>query len=165
MTDRVILHADMNNCFASIEILHNPKLRGKPVAVGGSVEDRHGIILSRNYEAKACGVKVPQALWEARKLCPALIIVPPDYDKYLRFSRLFKKILLDYSDQVEPFGIDESWVDVSGSTHLFGSGEEIANTIRERVKSELGITVSVGVSYNKIFAKLGSDMKKPEITG
>ena len=164
MTDRVILHADMNNCFASIEILHNPALRGKPVAVGGSIEDRHGIILSRSYEAKAYGVKVPEAIWEAKRKCPNLIIVPPDYYKYIRFSKLFRKILLDYSEQVEPFGIDENWVDVSGSTHLFGSGEQIANSLRERVKDELGVTVSVGVSYNKIFAKLGSDIKKPDAT-
>ena len=164
MPDRVILHADMNNCFASIEVLHNPNLRGKPVAVGGSVEDRHGIILAKNYEAKAYGVKTAEAIWQARRKCPSLIIVPPDMEKYLRFSKLFKRILLDYSEQVEPFGIDESWVDVTGSTNLFGSGEQIANTIRERVKFELGITVSVGVSFNKIFAKLGSDIKKPDAT-
>ena len=164
MPDRVILHADMNNCFASIEVLHNPNLRGKPVAVGGSVEDRHGIILSKNYEAKAYGVKTAEAIWQARRKCPSLIIVPPDIEKYLRFGRLFKNILLDYSEQVEPFGIDESWVDVTGSTSLFGSGEQIANTIRERVKFELGVTVSVGVSFNKIFAKLSSDIKKPDAT-
>ena len=164
MPDRVILHADMNNCFASIEVLHNPHLRGKPVAVGGSVEDRHGIILAKNYEAKAYGVKTAEAIWQARKKCPSLIIVPPDMEKYLRFSKLFKRILMDYSEQVEPFGIDESWVDVTGSTNLFGSGEQIANTIRERVKFELGVTVSVGVSFNKIFAKLGSDIKKPDAT-
>ncbi|MCL2140614.1 MAG: DNA polymerase IV, partial [Dehalococcoidia bacterium] len=135
---------------------------GKPMAVGGSVEDRHGIILAKNYEAKAYGIKTAETIWEAKKKCPQLIVVPPDFDKYLRFSKLFRQILLDYSDQVEPFGIDEAWLDVSGSTQLFGSGEQIADTIRNRVKSELGITVSVGVSFNKIFAKLGSDMKKPD---
>jgi DNA polymerase-4 len=154
----------MNNCYASIEMLHHPKLRGHPVAVGGSVEDRHGIILARNYEARPYGVKVGLALWQARQLCPDLIIVPPDYSKYLRFSHLFRNILSDYSPQVEPFGLDESWVDVSGSLWKYGSGTKIADEIRERVKFELGITVSVGVSYNKIFAKLGSDIKKPDAT-
>ena len=164
MSARTILHADMNNCYASIEMLHHPKLRGHPVAVGGSVEQRHGIILARNYEARPFGVKVGQALWEARQLCPRLIIVPPDYDKYLRFSRLFRRILSDYSPQIEPFGLDESWVDVTGCNKLSGDGVAIADEIRERVKFELGITVSVGVSYNKIFAKLGSDIKKPDAT-
>ena len=164
MCGRVVLHADMNNFYASVEMLHHPKLRGHPVAVGGSAELRHGIILAKNYEAKAYGIQVGHALWQAKQKCPGLIIVPPDYDKYLRFSKLFRKILLDYSDQVEPFGLDESWVDVTGSTALFGSGEAIANEIRERVKFELGVTVSVGVSFNKIFAKLGSDMKKPDAT-
>jgi DNA polymerase-4 len=164
MPARTVLHADMNNCYASIEMLHHPKLRGHPMAVGGSVEQRHGIILARNYEARPFGVKVGQALWEARQKCPGLIIVPPDYDKYLRFSRLFRSILSDYSPQVEPFGLDESWVDVTGCLPKNGSGEKIADEIRERVKFELGITVSVGVSYNKIFAKLGSDIRKPDAT-
>ena len=159
-----ILHTDMNNCYASIEMLHHPKLRGRPMAVGGSAEERHGIILARNYEARPFGIKVGQALWEARQKCPGLIIVPPDYEKYLRFSRLFREILADYSPQVEPFGLDESWLDVTGSLEKYGSGERIADEIRERVKFELGITVSVGVSYNKIFAKLGSDIKKPDAT-
>ena len=161
MGGRVILHADMNNCYASIEMLHHPKLRGRPVAVGGSAEERHGIILARNYEARPFGVRVGQALWEARKLCPGLVIVPPDYEKYLRVSRLFRKILSDYSPQVEPFGLDESWVDVSKHS---GGGGEIADEIRSRVKDEIGVTVSVGVSWNKIFAKLGSDIKKPDAT-
>jgi DNA polymerase-4 len=134
------------------------------VAVGGSAELRHGIILAKSYEAKAFGIQVGQTLWEARQKCPGLVIVPPDYDKYLRYSRLFRNILKDYSDQVEPFGLDESWVDVTESLLVFGSGEAIADEIRERVKFELGVTVSVGVSYNKIFAKLGSDIKKPDAT-
>ena len=164
VTGRVILHADLNNFYASVEILHHPKLRGHPVAVGGSVEQRHGIILAKNYEAKAYGIQVGHALWQAKQKCPNLIIVPPDYDKYLRFSRLFRKILMDYSEQVEPFGLDESWVDVTNSKALFGTGEAIAEEIRTRTKFELGITASVGVSYNKIFAKLGSDIKKPDAT-
>jgi DNA polymerase-4 len=142
-------------------MLHHPKLRGHPVAVGGSVEDRHGIILAKNYEAKAYGIQVGHALWQARKLCPGLIIVPPDYDKYLRFSRLFRDILSDYSPQVESFGLDENWVDVTGTGR---SGAVIADEIRERVKFELGVTASAGVSWNKIFAKLGSDIKKPDAT-
>jgi len=164
VSTRTVLHADMNNCYASIEMLHHPKLRGHPIAVGGSVEQRHGIILARNYEARPYGIKVGQALWEARQKCPDLIIVPPDYDKYMRFSRLFRDILSDYSPLVEPFGLDESWLDVTGCPRHGGDGEKIANEIRERVKEELGITVSVGVSYNKIFAKLGSDIKKPDAT-
>ena len=164
MPVRTVLHADLNNCYASIEMLHHPKLRGHPLAVGGSAEDRHGIILARNYEARPYGVKVGQTLWEARQKCPSLIIVPPDYDKYLRFSRLFRAILSDYSPQVEPFGLDESWVDVTGTAKHSGDGRIIADEIRERVKDELGVTASVGVSYNKIFAKLGSDLKKPDGT-
>lgn len=164
MSDRIILHADLNNFYASVEIALNPKLRGRPVAVGGSSEARRGIILSGNYEAKAYGVKVGLTVWEAKQKCPSLIIVPPHFEQYLHYSRLFRNILLNYSEQVEPFGIDENWMDVTGSTSLFGSGEEIANTVRERVKSELGLTVSVGVSFNKIFAKLGSDIKKPDAT-
>ena len=164
MSGRTVIHADMNNCYASIEMLHHPKLRGHPVAVGGSVEQRHGIILARNYEARPYGVKVGQALWEARQKCPKLIIVPPDYEKYMRFSRLFRDILSDYSPQVEAFGIDESWADITGAVKRGRGGHEIADEIRGRVKFELGITVSVGVSYNKIFAKLGSDIKKPDAT-
>ena len=164
MPSRTILHADMNNCYASIEMLHHPKLRGHPVAVGGSAELRHGIILAKNYEAKAYGIQVGHTLWEAKQKCPGLIIIPPDYDKYIRFSRLFRNILKDYSNQVEPFGLDESWVDVTGNPKVRNSGEAVANEIRERVKFELGVTVSIGVSYNKIFAKLGSDIKKPDAT-
>ena len=168
MSGRTILHADLNNCYASIEMLHHPKLRGRPLAVGGSAEERHGIILARNYEARPFGIKVGQALWEARKLCPSLVIVPPDYEKYLRVSRLFRNILSDYSPQVEPFGLDESWADVSkysgGSGRIDGIGGKIADEIRSRVKDEIGVTVSVGVSWNKIFAKLGSDIKKPDAT-
>jgi len=144
--------------------LHHPKLRGHPVAVGGSVEQRHGIILAKNYEAKAYGIQVGQALWQAKQKCPDLIIVPPDYDKYLRYSRLFRDILMDYSPQCESFGLDENWVDVTASRVVYGSGEAIADEIRERVKFELGVTVSIGVSYNKPFAKLGSDIKKPDAT-
>lgn len=160
--ERVILHSDINACYANIELLHHPELRGKPVAVGGDVEARHGIILAKDENAKRYGVKTGMALWQARDVCPKLIIVPPHYELYIRFSRLVRSIYGDYTDQIESFGLDECWLDVSGSIHLFGDGEYIAHAIRERIKRELGITVSIGVSWNKIFAKLGSDMKKPD---
>ena len=160
--DRVILHSDLNACYASIECMLNPELRGKPVAVGGSAEARHGIILAKSQEAKVCGVKTGEALWQAKLKCPNLIIVEPHFDQYRRFSGYAHEIYLRYTDLVEPFGLDECWLDVTGSTHIFGNGEKIANEIRETIKAELGLTVSVGVSFNKIFAKLGSDMKKPD---
>lgn len=160
--ERVILHSDLNACYASIECMLNPELRGKPVAVGGSAEARHGIILAKSQEAKICGVKTGEALWQAKQKCPGLIIVEPHFDQYRRFSRYAHEIYLRYTDLVEPFGLDECWLDVTGSTHIFGSGEKIANEIRETIKAELGLTVSVGVSFNKVFAKLGSDMKKPD---
>lgn len=159
--ERVILHSDMNSCYASIEIQKNPALRGKPVVVGGNEEDRHGIVLAKSQEAKVYGIQTGESLWEAHRKCPNLIVVPPHYDDYLDFSRRVRKIYYDYTNQVEPFGLDECWLDVTGSTHLFGSGETIAYTIKERIKRELGITVSVGVSFTKTFAKLGSDMKSP----
>lgn len=164
MRDRVILHADLNNCFAAIECLRRPELRALPVAVAGDPAARHGIILAKNMLAKNRGVKTAETIWQARQKCPNLVLVPPNYSLYVRFSRLFKGILLSYTDQVESFGIDEAWCDVTGSTGLFGSGPEIADAIRARVKDELGITASVGVSWNKIFAKLGSDYKKPDAT-
>lgn len=160
--DRTIFHIDMNSCYASIECLHQPSIRNKPVAVGGDVEARNGIILAKNEHAKKFGIKTGEALWQARQKCPNLIIVPPQYDLYLRFSRLAREIYNDYSDQIEPFGLDEAWVDVTGTRKILDGGEALANEIRERVKFELGITVSIGVSFNKIFAKLGSDYKKPD---
>ena len=159
---RAILHVDMNNFYASVECLHNPSLRGKAVAVGGDVEARHGIILAKNYEAKAFGIKTGETLWQARLKCPSLVIVPPHYDRYLRFSRLAREIYNEYTDQVEPFGLDECWLDVTGSQRIKGEAAQIAEEIRGRVKDELGVTVSIGVSYNKVFSKLGSDMKKPD---
>ena len=160
--ERVILHADMNNCYASIETKLNPKLKGIPLAVCGRREDRHGIVLAKSQEAKVLGVKTGEAIWEAQLKCPNLLIVPPNYDEYLKHSKWARDIYYDYSNQVEPYGIDECWLDVSGSIHLFGKGRDIAEEIRSRIKKELGITVSIGVSFNKIFAKLGSDMKKPD---
>ena len=160
--ERVILHSDMNNFYASVECMLDPKLCGHPVAVGGDVENRHGIILAKNYEAKKYGIQTGEALWQAKQKCKNLIIVPPHYEEYLKYSRLAHSIYSDYTDQVEPYGMDECWLDVSGSTRLMGNGVHIANEIRERMKFELGLSVSVGVSFNKVFAKLGSDLKKPD---
>ncbi len=160
--DRVILHSDINSCYANIELLHHPELQGIPLAVGGNAEKRHGIILAKDELAKKCGVKTGMALWEARKICPEINILHPRMDLYLRFSKMAHEIYADYTDQQEPFGIDESWLDVTGSTKLIADGEKIAKDISQRMKFELGITVSIGVSWNKIFAKLGSDYKKPD---
>ena len=161
---RTVLHVDLNNFYASVECLYRPELRSKPVAVAGNVEDRSGIILAKNMIAKNLGIKTGETIWQAKMKAVNLVTVPPDFQKYLRFSRLARKIYYDYTDQVEPFGIDECWLDVTGSIKLFGTGEKIAEEIRNRVREELGVTVSVGVSFNKIFAKLGSDMKKPDAT-
>lgn len=159
---RTILHSDMNNCYASIERRLDPSLIGKRLVVCGSVEDRHSVVLAKSYEAKAFGVKTGDSLYEAKMKCPNLVAVRPHYDEYLKFSRRAHQIYYSYTNQVEPFGLDECWLDVTGSKTLFGSGEEIAYKIKERIKKELGITVSIGVSFNKIFAKLGSDLKKPD---
>ena len=160
---RSVLHIDMNACYAAIECLYDPSIRNLPVAVGGDVEARHGIILAKNQIAKRYGVKTGEALWQAKQKCPELHIVPPHFDRYLRFSRMAREIYADYTDLVEPFGLDEVWCDVTGTQKLRERGmEALANEIRERVKFELGITVSVGASWNKIFAKLGSDYKKPD---
>lgn len=156
--ERIIIHSDMNSCYASIECSLNPELKGKPVAVGGSVEDRHGIILAKTAEAKKFGVTTGEPIWQAEKKCPGLIIVPPHFDIYAKYSSLARDIYRRYTDKIEPMGLDEAWCDITGSILLFGSVENITNGIREAFKNELGITVSIGVSYNKIFAKLGSDL-------
>lgn len=159
---RTILHSDMNSCYASIELLHHPELRGKPLAVGGDPEARHGIVLAKDQIAKKAGIQTGMALWQARQVCPDIVFVPPRMDLYLRYSRLAHEIYAEYTDLQEPYGIDESWLDVTNSTRLKGDGVAIANEISNRIKFELGITVSIGVSWNKIFAKLGSDYKKPD---
>ncbi len=164
--ERVILHIDMNNCYASIECKLNPELSGKCVAVAGNQEERHGIILAKNELAKSYGVKTGEPIWQAKQKCPELVTVPPHYEEYLKHSKAARKIYSDYTDKIEPFGIDECWIDITGywRNGKQADGKAIADEIRERVKSELGITVSIGVSFNKIFAKLGSDMKKPDAT-
>ena len=156
--DRVILHCDMNNFFASVELLDKPELRDKVVAVGGSEQDHHGVVLAKNDRAKAMGIKTGQTLWEARKICPQLIVLPPSHQKYVYYSKLVKTILASYTDQIESFGIDECWLDVTGSQLLFGSGEEIAKKIISKIFCSTGLTISVGISFCKIFAKLGSDI-------
>lgn len=161
-SDRVILHVDMNNFYASVETLYNPSLKDIPMAVGGDKESRHGIVLAKNMLAKKAGVQTGEALWQAKQKCPNLEFCPVHYDRYKKYSSLARHIYMQYTDQVEAFGMDECWLDVTGSRMLFGSGMEIAEEIRERIKEELGLTVSIGVSWNKIFAKLGSDYKKPD---
>lgn len=161
--ERTILHIDANAYYASVECLHHPELRGKPMAVGGDVEARHGIILSANQIARRCKVKTGEALWQAKQKCPELIVVPPHFDLYFRFTKLTRALYYEYAPQVEPFGLDEAWVEVTNTEKLGKLGARgLADEIRRRVKDELGITVSIGVSYSKIFAKLGSDFRKPD---
>ncbi len=159
MKQRVVLHSDLNNFYASVECHHRPEVRGKPVVVGGDEEQRHGIVLAKNYIAKATGIKTGETLWQAREKCPGLVVLPPNYPLYLRYAKFARQIYSDFTDQIEPFGLDEAWLDVSGE-----NGVSVANEIRKRITRELGVTASVGVSYNKIFAKLGSDIKKPDAT-
>lgn len=162
--DRVILHCDCNSFFASVECVFRPELKTVPMAVCGDPENRHGIILAKNEPAKKFGIATAETVWQALQKCPELVLVPPHHSEYVRYSGLVNAIYQRYTDQVEPCSIDESWLDVTGSRALFGSGEEIANSIRTAVREELGITISVGVSFNKIFAKMGSDYKKPDAT-
>ncbi len=161
---RVILHVDANCFYASVACLYHPEWRGKPVAVCGDPAARHGIVLTANYPAKKCGVHVGQAVWQALQCCPGLVTAAPDYGLYTHFSQMMRDIWLEYSDRVEGFGLDESWLDVSGPDMTLEKGVQLADALRERVKRELGITVSIGVADNKVFAKLGSDLKKPDGT-
>ena len=162
MTDRVILHCDCNSFFASVETALNPSYKNVPMAVCGSESDRHGIVLAKNDLAKKYGIQTAETVYSAKKKCPNLVIASPHYEAYAEYSRRVNEIYSRYTDMIEPFGIDESWLDVTASKKLFGTGYEIAERIREEVKKEIGITVSIGVSFNKVFAKLGSDYKKPD---
>ena len=162
MADRVILHCDCNSFFASVEAALNPEYKNVPMAVCGSESERHGIVLAKNELARKYGIKTAETVYSAKKKCPLLVIAEPHYEEYTKYSQRVNEIYARYTDMIEPFGIDESWLDVTGSRKLFGTGEEIAEKIRREVREELGITVSVGVSFNKIFAKLGSDYKKPD---
>lgn len=161
---RTILHCDLNSFFASVEVKHEPSLLGKPVAVCGAIEDRHGIVLAKTSEAKRFGVTTGEAIWQAKQKCRDLVIVSPHFELYEHYSVEARKIYYRYTDLVESFGVDECWLDVTGSKRLFGDGVTIADKLRKDMKRELGLTISVGVSFNKIFAKLGSDMKKPDAT-
>lgn len=163
MKERIILHCDCNSFFASVETVFNPEYRNVPMAVAGSVENRHGIILAKNEPAKKFNIKTAETVFSAKKKCPGLVLLAPHYDRYVEYSAKANEIYSRYTDMVEPFGIDESWLDVTASG-VFGSGYEIAEKIRNEIKRELGITVSIGVSFNKVFAKLGSDYKKPDAT-
>ena len=165
MADRVIFHCDLNCFFASVELLDKPALREVPVAVCGDSASRHGIILAKNEPAKRRGVQTAETVWQARQKCPNLILLPPHHGLYAQYSRRINTIYGQYTDLVEPFGIDESWLDVTGSLHLFGGdARQLADDIRARLRQEAGLTISVGVSFNKVFAKLGSDYKKPDAT-
>ena len=162
MNERKILHCDCNSFYASVECLYDPSIRDKPVSVCGSVDDRHGIVLASNPNAKRYGIKVGDAIWQAKQKCRNLVVVHPHMDRYVKFSEAARRIYSDYSPCVMPYGLDENWLEITGTERLFGDGTTVANTIRERIKRELGITVSIGVSFNKSFAKLGSDYKKPD---
>ena len=163
--DRIILHCDCNCFFASCELLSHPELRSLPVAVCGDPTERHGIILAKNEAAKRCGVKTAETIREARQKCPGLILLPPHHRLYEEYSKKLNAVYSEYTDLVEPFGIDESWLDVTGSLHLFGGdAKALADMLRARIRREFGLTISVGVSFNKVFAKLGSDYKKPDAT-
>ncbi|MCI8914503.1 MAG: DNA polymerase IV [Lawsonibacter sp.] len=163
--ERVIFHCDLNSFYASVELLSHPELRHKPVAVCGDPASRHGIILAKNEPAKAFHVKTAETIWQARKKCPDLVLLPAHHGIYRDFSRKINELYQEYTDLVEPFGIDESWLDVTGSLHIFGGdGAALANRLRREVRSRFGLTISVGVSFNKVFAKLGSDYKKPDAT-
>lgn len=163
--DRVILHCDLNSFYASVELLDHPELRQLPVAVSGDPTSRHGIILAKNEPAKKFGVKTAETIWQARKKCPDLVLLRPHHDRYRLYSKRVNAIYDEYTDRVEPFGIDESWLDVTNTLHLFGGdAKALADALRRRVREELGLTLSVGVSFNKVFAKLGSDYRKPDAT-
>ena len=163
--DRIILHCDLNCFYASVELLSHPDLRDVPMAVCGDPQSRHGIILAKNEPAKKFGVQTAETIWQAKKKCPDLVLLPPHHDLYREYSRKVNAIYDEYTDLVEPFGIDESWLDVTNTLHLFGGDARLlADALRERMKRELGLTLSVGVSFNKVFAKLGSDYRKPDAT-
>ena len=163
--DRIILHCDLNSFYASVELRSRPDLQNVPVAVCGDPTSRHGIILAKNEPAKKFGVQTAETIWQAKKKCPELVLLPPHHKLYRQVSKEVNTIYEQYTDLVEPFGIDESWLDVTHTLHLFGGdAKALADHLRQRMKQEMGLTLSVGVSFNKVFAKLGSDLKKPDAT-
>ena len=159
---RTVLHVDLNNFYASVETIIDPSLKGDFLGVTGNIESRHGVILAKSESAKKAGVKTGMTVHEALKICPELKLVEAKHDRYVKYSEIVRNIYRRYTDVIEPFGIDECWLDCTSTVKMFGGGEKVANDIRETVKRETGLTVSVGVSFNKVFAKLGSDMKKPD---
>ena len=160
--NKVILHCDLNCYYASVEMLYNPKLRNVPIAVAGDPLNRHGIILTKNVLAKKCGVKTAEPIWQAKKKCPNLIVIEPHYDDYIYFSKKVKDLYYEYTDRIESFGLDEAWLDITESIKYFGSVETIVKEILRRVKEEIGLTLSIGISFNKIYAKMGSDIAKED---
>ena len=160
--ERVILHSDLNNFFASVEIALCPEYKGKPLIVCGDEKSRHGIVLAKNEEAKKYGIKTAETVYSATLKCPNVLKVSSHFSAYKKYSRLVKEIYARYTEKIEECSIDECALDVTESINLFGSGEEIAEKIRLDIKRELGLTVSIGVSFNKVFAKLGSELKKPD---
>lgn len=157
---RVILHVDMNSFYASVEVAYNPTLKGRPLAVAGNPEERRGIIVTCSYEARAKGVKTTMPLWEAKKLCPELIVLPPDFEKYRKASISMFKILAQYSSLIQPVSIDEGYMDITDCKNL-GSPIEIAKKIQAEILTELQLPCSIGIAPNKFLAKTASDMKKP----
>lgn len=155
--DRIILHCDLNSFFASVEEIYRPDLKHMPMAVAGDSEQRHGIILAKNIYAKKYNIKTAEPIWKAKQKCPELIIIPPSHHIYYQYSVEVKKIYSKYTDYIESFGIDECWLDITASYQLFGSIYHCAFLIKEEIKEKLGLTISIGISYNKIYAKLGSD--------
>ena len=162
MKQRIILHCDVNNFFASVECALNPSIKDLPVAVTGEKTKRNGIVLAKNNIAKNYGVKTGDVIFEAKRKCPDLVCVRPHHDIYEKYSKKIRAIYEEYTDKVEPFGIDECWLDITDTVKFFGTPLDVANTLRQRIKSEIGVTISVGISFSKIFAKLGSDLKKPD---
>ena len=162
--DKVILHCDLNNFYASVEQLSHPEFDGLPIAVSGNPEVRHGIVLAKNMLAKNAGVTTGEPLWSARRKCPDIVFLPPHFEDYVRISKEVFAIYTEFTDRVESFGLDECWLDVTASVRLLGDGKTIADKIRETVKARTGLTISVGVSFTKVLAKLGSDLKKPDAT-
>lgn len=162
--ERVILHVDMNNFYASVECFLHPNYRDEAVVVAGDAKKRHGIVLAKNEKAKKMGIKTGEPLWKAYGKCKGITVIQANHENYAYFSNLTRDIFREYTEYVEPFGLDEAWMDITALCCSFEDGARIADELRERLKSELGLTASVGVSFNKIFAKLGSDMKKPDAT-
>ena len=162
MRERVILHSDLNNFFASVETVLHPEYAGKPLIVCGDPKERRGVVLAKSNEAKSYGIKTAETVVSALRKCPQLLMSPPHFKEYNRYSAAVTDIYARFTDRIEQCSIDECALDVTESVKLFGSGEEIAEKIRKTVREETGLTVSIGVSFNKVYAKLASDMKKPD---